>query len=272
MRSRYGACDGIQRRGLTSHFPAIENQLLLEIMPDTYPQIQSSSRGFSLIEILVVLAIMSIVTAIAIPVMTSQRRLLRSTAAMREVMTRLRYARQLAMSTRQSVTFQYDDAVGKKQITIFNHHNNENNDPSVVPWYPVACNYSRTAILNAPNFPNTTCSDVVITIPLAQGGLTASEISYGIPTSSQLPPGAPTIPSTQLGDNVVMTPLTSGKINITFQVDGSVVDAAGIPLDRALYLFNNAAAQGTASAISVVGASGRAKVWRYSPNANKYIE
>lgn len=237
-------------------------------MPDTNPQTLRSSRGFSLIELLTVLAIVSVLTAIAIPALTSQRRLVRSTAVMREIMTRLRYARQLAMSQRQSVTFQYDDAASKKQITIINHNNTQPLTPS--------CNLSKTAILVASGFPNTVCSTVVAIYPLAQGGLPASEITYGIPAGSLLPAGAPVIPVTKLDDNIVLTPLTpagaGGKLNITFQADGSVIDATGLPLDRAMYFFNNAAAQGTASAISVVGASGRVKVWRYNLSGNKYIE
>jgi type II secretory pathway pseudopilin PulG len=219
-----------------------------------------------LIELVIVFTIISILSAVAIPAMISQRRLLRSVAVTREVMTQLRYTRQLAMSLRQSITFQYDDAA--KQIKIINH----NNSQSLV----ASCNLSRTAILVAAGYPNTACSTVVTTIPLAQGGLNAAEITYGIPAGSLLPTGAPIIPVTSLDDNILMTPLTpvgaGGKLNITFQADGSVVDTAGIPLDRAMFLFNNVTAQATASAISVVGASGRVKVWRYTLNGNHYAE
>lgn len=236
-------------------------------MIDTKPKTRRSNQGFSLIEVLIVIAILAVLTSLAIPAMVGQRRLLRSTAVTREIATQMRYARQLAMSQRESITFQYDDST--KEIKIINHNNNQPLTPS--------CNLSRTAILGAAGFPNTACRTVVTTIPLTQGGLSAREISYGIPTGTPpLPAGAPVIPTTKLDDNIVMTPLTpagaGGKLNITFQADGSVIDAAGIPLDHAIYLFNNAAAQATASAISVVGASGRVKVWRYNVSVNKYAE
>lgn len=192
-------------------------------MTETNPQPLRSSRGFSLVELLVVLTIMAILTLVAIPAMIGQRRLLRSVALTREIMTQIRYARQLAMSTRQSITFQYDDST--KQIKIINHNNVESLTPS--------CNLSRTAILGASGYPNTACSTVVVTIPLTQGGLVASQIVYGIPAGSPpLPVGAPVIPVTKLDDNILLTPLTpagpGGKLNITFQADGSVIDATGI--------------------------------------------
>jgi hypothetical protein len=69
-----------------------------------------------------------------------------------------------------------------------------------------------------------------------------------------------------------MTPLITGKLNITYQADGSVVDATGLPQGRAMFFYNIGAAQATASAISVVGVSGRAKVWRYNIGGNNFVE
>jgi prepilin-type N-terminal cleavage/methylation domain-containing protein len=228
------------------------------------------SRGFSLIEVLIVVAVAGTLSAIAIPAMISQRRLLRFNGATREMATQLRSARQLAMSERQAITFQYDDAT--KSITIIDH----NNDPLVAT--------SGTAVLADPGYPNTALpAKIVSTVSLLQGGLQSTEISYGIPTTSTgLPSGHPTIPTGPLTDGISMTPLSANKINITFQADGSVASSTGVPLggitlsqaaraDCAIFIFDNKAAEGTASAISVLGASGRVKVWRYT-NANAYAE
>lgn len=223
-----------------------------------------SIRGVSLIELLVVAAITVIISAIALPQLISQRRLTRSVAVTREILTQLRYARQAAMSQkgatggptdplrRVAYTFQYDDST--KQIKIIG---------------PIP---SGTPGLTDGAYPNNTGSRVV-TIPLTQGGIDSSEIRYGIPTTSTgLPAGSTALPTGALADGVSKTDLISSKLNITFQPDGSVIDTAGNPVDRAMFIFNNKAAAGTASAISVLGSSGRVKVWRYNLNGNKYAE
>ena len=210
---------------------------------------KGSAAGFSVVEVLVVAGIAAILTAIAIPQMISQRRLTRSVAITREIMTTMRYARQLAMSQsgatptgtlrRVAYTFQYDDTT--KQLKIIG---------------PIP---AGTASLIDPNYPNLNGSRVVQTNNLGQGGIANSQISSGIPSGLS---GTPTSV-----DGVPSAALNGGKLNITFQPDGSVIDNSANPVDKALFIYNNASPQATASAITVRGASGRVKIWRYTKNA-----
>src|SRR6185436_1073657 len=75
----------------------------------------SYERGHSLVELLMVVALIGVVTSIALPQLLAQRRLTRSIGITREILTQLRETRQLAMSQRQAFTFQYDNAT--KQIS-----------------------------------------------------------------------------------------------------------------------------------------------------------
>lgn len=214
-----------------------------------------SECGQSVIETLIVIAIASLLTAVAVPQIISARRLMRSATLPREVAAQLRFARQQAMSQRQAFTFQYDNST--KQIKIFDHNNNNN--------ATAACNIKGTDVLVATNYPNTACTTTVLTVPLGGGGgLPSSEITFGVPS---------TITNTTLGDNSTPTALTGTVINITFQPDGTVLDSAGnFVKDRTLFLYNNQVPTETAAAISVLGPSGRVKIWRYDTSASKYAE
>lgn len=193
-----------------------------------------SQEGLSVVELLVVIAVIAIIGSIALPQMISARRMLRFSGVTREVLTQLRYARQQAMSTRLAHTFRYDDA--KKQIVIINN--------------------GETGVGNSQP------DQIVRTVSLAGAGLDAFEIVYGAL------PGAPTT----LADGTTLTPLTNNQLSITFQPDGSVIDASQIPISYALFFYSRSYPRETAVAISVLGAAGRAKVWRYDSNANKYTE
>jgi Tfp pilus assembly protein FimT len=179
-----------------------------------------------------------------VPQIITARRLMRSNALPREIVTQLRFARQQAMSQRQAFTFQYDNST--KKISVIDQQ------------------AAGPTVLSATGYPNTAVSVTVLSIPVsAGGGLPTAEVSFGVPTG---------ITATTLGDNTTPTALVSNKINITFQPDGTVVDANGNPTNRTLFFYNNVVPNQTACAISVLGAAGRIKIWRYSASANQYAE
>lgn len=202
------------------------------------------SRGYSIIETLIVMALIGVLSALAIPQLISERRLTRSVGVTREILSQMRLARQLAMSQRQAFTFQYNNTT--KQISIIDHNSN-----------------LGPGIFADPGYPNTTASTIISTSPLAAGGLDGAEITYGIPTG---------LPTSALGDGTAPTGLTNNQLNVTFQPDGSVIDATGNPRGMAMFIYNSRASRATASAISVMGASGRIKIWRYDRSANLYTE
>ena len=203
-----------------------------------------SFRGYSMIETLIVMALIGVLSALAVPQLISERRLTRSVGVTREILSQMRLARQLAMSQRQAFTFQYNNTT--KQISIIDHNSN-----------------LGAGLFSDPAYPNTANSSTVSTTPLAAGGLDSSEITYGIPAG---------LPTAALGDGISMSGLTNNQLNVTFQPDGSVIDLTGNPAGVAMFIYNNQAVRGTASAISVMGASGRIKIWRYDRSANLYTE
>lgn len=100
-------------------------------------------------------------------------------------------------------------------------------------------------------------------IQMSGSGLDPTEIVYGRPS------GAPT---SALADTSNMTALNGKMVDVVFQADGSVLDAANIPVNNALFFYNKNSAQEAAFAVSILGAGGRIKLWRYSKNIKTYIE
>jgi Tfp pilus assembly protein FimT len=214
---------------------------------------REKEAGRTVVETLMVLTIAAIITSVAVPQMLSARRLLRANSMAREIATQMRFARQQAMTQRQAFTFQYDN--NTKAVKIFDHNNSNNAN--------TACNMTGVQVLSASGYPNTSCTTIVTTVPLASGNF-ATELRYGIPGG---------ISNTTLDDGTTLTALSgTGLVNITFQPDGSVMDNTGGFTTASLFFYNNLVQKETASAISVLGAAGRIKVWRYSTSASKFTE
>lgn len=98
---------------------------------------------------------------------------------------------------------------------------------------------------------------------LTGDGITANELVYGRPTG---------VSTAALADGTNLTALTANAVEITFQTDGSVIDASNNPQNKALFFYDNRTPADTAFAVSILGAGGRAKLWRYSSNVNVYVE
>lgn len=202
-------------------------------------RLTSMAAGFSAVELLIVVSVIVIIAAFALPQVISARRSLRFNGLSREIITQLRLTRQLAMSRRHVMRFRYDNS--NERIDIID-------------------NQERGTLTNP--IANDPSNDVIVkTTALASAGVPASDIVYGRPS------GAPAA----LPDGVSMTALSGGQVEIIFQPDGSVLDASGNPANAALFLYDSQAPAATAIAVSVLGAGGRVKTWRYSPNANLYV-
>ena len=192
---------------------------------------------------------MSIIAGISLPQIISARRILQFNGLSREISSQLRFARQQAMSQRQVFRVRYDDS--SKKILIID------NEEAGTPANPIA----GTAANPLGNNPN---NDVIVkTTALASTGVPASEIRYG--------PPPPVLATAALPDGTTMTAPVTNLVEIIFQPDGSVQDANGNPVNQALFFYDTQAPGDTAMAVSVLGAGGRVKVWKYNKNANSYI-
>lgn len=102
-----------------------------------------------------------------------------------------------------------------------------------------------------------------IVVEMSGAGVDASDVKYGRP---------PGVPASALSDTTNLSNLSSNAVEITFQADGSVIDAGNNPQNQALFFFHDQYRLDTAFAVSVLGAGGRVKVWRYSQGVNAYVE
>ncbi|MGI8470195.1 MAG: prepilin-type N-terminal cleavage/methylation domain-containing protein [Pyrinomonadaceae bacterium] len=100
-------------------------------------------------------------------------------------------------------------------------------------------------------------------MPMNGDGLTADEIVYGRPSDA---------PVAALGDGSNLTALASNFVEIQYQPDGSVSNSSNVPQNRALFFYDPKTPSDTAFAVSVLGAGGRVKIWRYSSGVNAYVE
>ncbi len=98
---------------------------------------------------------------------------------------------------------------------------------------------------------------------LEDTGVDLQDLAYGRPSGAS---------AAALGDSTNLTGLTASAVEVTFQPDGSVINGSNNPVNKALFFYSADDPDGTAFAVSILGAGGRIKVWRYNPGGNSYIE
>lgn len=98
---------------------------------------------------------------------------------------------------------------------------------------------------------------------MSGSGLDSSDIIYGRPVN---------VSTNALGDGTNLSALNNDTIDITFLSDGSVRDTNNNPLNKTMFFYHDKHQDTTPFAISVLGAGGRAKVWRYNSESNSYVE
>ena len=98
---------------------------------------------------------------------------------------------------------------------------------------------------------------------LTGSGVEAADLKYGRPSG---------VSQAALADSTNMTALARSMVEITFQPDGSVLDASNNPQNNALFFYHAKYNKDAAFAVSILGAGGRIKIWRYGKGVNAYVE
>lgn len=193
--------------------------------------IKEKSNGFSLVDLIIVLLIISILVLLALPQVMTSRRLLRFAGVQKQIVSVLREARQEAMAQQKPITFRYDNT--SKSIVIYGGVFGAINESG-----------NRTYHLDG-------------------DGVTKEEIVYGRPDGASI---------AALGDRTNLTNLVDNAIEVTFRSDGSVVDASNNPQNNALFFYSSETPAESAFAVSILGAGGRTKFWRFMQGPNIYVE
>jgi len=199
-----------------------------------------SQRGFSLVELLIVVGIIMVIAAIAIPVTQSSVQNYRANAAMGAVTSQLRLARELAISRRRNVEIDFNPPNGM-QI----HTWTVLNEP-LIPDPPAV--YLNDNIANGMQFYLT---PGVPDTPMLFGN--SSAINLSRPSTA----GGWAVMFTSSGNMVGADPTTTANMN-------SVGNSNTIDATIFIGLPGNTNNTNTARAVTILGSTGRVRAYTWS--------
>jgi prepilin-type N-terminal cleavage/methylation domain-containing protein len=193
-------------------------------------------RGFSLLEVMVVIVIIMVVSAMAIFALQPELQSAKADTTMRQVLEQMRQAREFSIANRRYVQITFPLVSGNYQVTM--------TELNAVPFGPGGANV------------------VLSTMPVQP-----PSTFYIFPHSADTPDGYGNASSIEFEG-------TNGGPpgGMAFQSDGTLVDLATFqPINGSLFLgVQNQPA--TARAVTVLGSTGRVRGWRGTGNGATWLQ
>ena len=201
-----------------------------------------SKRGFSLIELIIVLAVIVVMTAISLPYILNYKKLYKSEDQALKVMTVMREAAQLSITRRRSMRFEID--LTDNAVLIIQEKR--------LPLEPNDVQLKKIPL----EFPRNVRMDVIPAGVTKPSPPNYNDAAYAIDATGHLVGG-----TTVTGHNVWAA---------RFKSDGSVTNAADIPISANIYSWPPITVGSTTPRnkteirlITIFGGSGAVRYWKH---------